>query len=419
MKIKGKEIFIREIPKKAIKRALITITRMYLDIKADYYIVLQSLKREKKELPIRVGFIVQMPEIWDKEEPVYNCMRSDNRFKTLLIVVPQYDNVQKKILLDYNDNYFLMNYADNAICALENGKWIDINNRFDYVFFPRPYDHFLPPKLRSDNVVKHAKCCYIPYGFSGADVFNKGNTNKPFFRNMYFSFLESDQMVSLLRKQFFISKKIHHIENLGYPALSPFYNITANRRCESILWTPRWSFDEKFGGSTFLKNKNVLFLIAQQCAIKKISFRPHPLLFEELLSKNIMSQKEIDEYLQKMKRKGIDYDRGRPIYEVFKNTDVLITDFSTIIIQYFLTGKPIIYCEAGIKLNDLYSKMAEGFYTAKNEKDVLELVMQLQSGNDYLYEKRKEIIQKYLSAHKNSAERIVNRILTDAGRMSL
>ena len=51
----------------------------------------QFKKRKRANDRIKVGFIVQMPQVWDKESPVYERMTADSQFDPWLIVVPSYD----------------------------------------------------------------------------------------------------------------------------------------------------------------------------------------------------------------------------------------------------------------------------------------------------------------------------------------
>ena len=70
-------------------------------------------KKKKVRSAIKVGFIVQMPEVWDKIAPVYEKMVKDKRFAAWLIIVPKYDFVQKTEG-DYGEEceYFLKKYPD-------------------------------------------------------------------------------------------------------------------------------------------------------------------------------------------------------------------------------------------------------------------------------------------------------------------
>ena len=55
------------------------------------------LRKKSDHNVISVAFIVQMPEIWDKEAPVFEAMLSDARFSARLIVVPSYDIAKRQI----------------------------------------------------------------------------------------------------------------------------------------------------------------------------------------------------------------------------------------------------------------------------------------------------------------------------------
>lgn len=385
------------------------------DIVADAYL-LRVKRKSSRGRTIRVGFIVQMAEIWDKESPVYDAMVASDSFSPHIIVVPSYDQVKREVNTTYENNYFLENYSE-AIRAFENESWIDLKKlNLDYIFLQRPYDHYLPQGFRSGDIAKHSKVCYIPYGFSGADVFNGGNTNKSFFRNVYFSFLESDHMVGLLKSKFkgLCERRLHKILNLGYPALIPYFSIPKREEYKKILWTPRWSFDPIIGGSNFLKYKDSFLHLAEVNCDKEFVFRPHPLLYEELQVKGLMTEKQIDDYKKNCCNKGINFDKGRPVLETFADTDILITDYSSIIIQFFITGRPIVYCNSDIELNELYIKLSKGFYVANNVRELEEIIKQLIDGKDVLFETRQKIIREELRNHMKSTRSILKCIQEDA-----
>ena len=68
---------------------------------------------------ISVGFIVQMPEIWDKLEPIYESMVDNDRFEVALILAPQYDFKNECLIYSFTNNYFLEKYKDVIICNEE------------------------------------------------------------------------------------------------------------------------------------------------------------------------------------------------------------------------------------------------------------------------------------------------------------
>lgn len=390
------------------------------EIKEDVMVnkALQNVKRRPHlNHRIKVAFIVQMAEIWDKESPIYEAMLSDPAFDPYLLVVPpSYDPESTHINTDYDkSNYFLTHYP-SSIRSYQNGSWISVESmNFDYIFLQRPYDHYLPENFRSYNLVRFSKVCYIPYGFTGADVFNGGNSNKRFFRNIYFAFLESEYMVQVVSRKFRTKteKNNHKILSLGYPALIPYFSFPPIKKISTILWTPRWSFDRIIGGSNFINYKECFIEAVKSHPEFKFIFRPHPLMFGEILSKGYMSQEEIDNYIGQITALGVIYDKNTPLVESLRNTDVLITDFSSIIIQFFLTGRPIIYCESSIQMNRTYQNMKDGMYLVHSKEDFISKINDLSIKGDYLKSKRQEIITGRFEHHKNATNDIINAIKQD------
>lgn len=386
-----------------------------LNLRPFYYLKKQSQKKTSGK--VKVGFIVQMPELWDKEVDIYDEMKKRDNIEVQLIVVPytDYDNPDKT--LSYDGNYFIEHYSD-AVKAIDvDGNVIDIQGlKFDYVFYQRPYDHYLPRELRSTELVKSSKCCYVPYGYSGSDVFNGGNTNTSFFRNMSFVFLESDYMKKVFDAKFkknFVYR-LQHVVSLGYPNLARFFDIPKNICVKKILWTPRWSYDNRVGGSHFFEYKDTILKLKEDYSDIDMVFRPHPLMFDQFISKGLMTKKSMEAFKAELKKLSIVYDYDSMIVSAIADTDLLITDYSSIIINFFLTGKPIIYCRANYDLNEEYSKIESCIYVAENQQQIESYVAMLLNGEDPLAEKRKALIEKYKLKHVGAAKRIVDYLLSDS-----
>lgn len=416
MKIKGYKFGSRQFFKAAVNKIFRIPIFLYWDTRADYYLKKLNAKTKSSERKIKVAFLGRMPEIWDKQKPVFDTMNQDESFETTLIVVPTFDTLTATFEYDYQNNYFIQQYPD-AVRAYSNGHWIDLEPYgFDYIFLPRPYEMSLPKSLRGQTFVKFTKCCYIPYGFCGTNEFNKLNTQKAFFRHISFTFFDSDVNVRLLKKQFLTKrgKSLHHIYNQGYPALEEFFFL-GKRKVQPvrILWTPRWSFDSKTGGSSFLELKDVFLNMARTMAQCVFIFRPHPLLFNELLREHVLTQADIDHYISQMQELNIQYDKGEPVNNLFKETDILISDYSSLLIQFFVTGRPIVYCENSVELNDVFTRMHEGMYVVHNGDDLSKQLIQLVDNKDDLCELRNAIISEFYDIHHDSTKRIVETIKED------
>lgn len=373
----------------------------------------------KKNRKIKVGFIVQMAEsCWDKQVSIVDEMLRNDSFDVKLLVVPEDKWTDTSKFQNYENNYFLEKYPRYSIKALnDDGSCIDVSSMyFDYVFFPRPYDVHLPKKLRSTELVKFTKCCYVPYGYSCSDNFNGCNVENPFFDNIYMEFTESEYIKSLLCKKYSKScdKKIQHFEFLGYPCLEEYLALQPRNEIKTITWTPRWSYDPVLGGSNFIEYKdNFIELCKSLSKDIHVIFRPHPLMFDELVSKKILSEKEKDDYIKKLNDLNVHIDLKNPIDVVLRETDILISDFSSILVQYFITNRPIIYCKKNIEFNNDVKELEKYMYLADSWNKVETNIKNLISGKDSLAAQRKEFINKKFSINKGSAKRIVERIISD------
>lgn len=358
---------------------------------------------------IRVTFIVQMAEVWDKERPLFNNLIGDDRFSVTMLVVPAFDFVNSKVLSYYDSDYFFKEYPEHAVKALEDGKWRDIADfHADYVFYQRPYDMYLPEEYNSFNVSKVSRCCYIPYAFwplkSSLCGYNNG-----FFRNVYFAFMESKENRDALIKEKRIFQAEQRILFCGYPSLEGLHTDSQESKTD-VLWAPRWSYDEERGGSHFFELKDEILELTGDSA--KLIIRPHPLAFQNYVRIGKMSEEDVELYRKEVARRGASFDSNELIEDTFDEIGVLISDISSIIFPFFLSEKPIIYCDAHIPISPSFEALLEGMYRAETWEDVKKIYARICSGDDYLADKRHEIAERLRKEHNGATDRI-KKILVD------
>ena len=404
--------YIPKLIKNIFKRFIILIK----NIIALLYLKKVSKKDNKSDI-IKVAFIVYEPSIWDKQEPVYDKMCLSDNFDVELIVVPSY-NKNFKLLTTYDLEWDYFKKYPNAIKAYnEKGNIIDINAKgYDYIFYQTPYNNYYPPSLRSNEVIKFSKICYIPYGFSGATNFNEGNSNPDFFRNVYMAFLDAIEIKEILDRQFELTckKGYQNFYVVGYPAFEKYFDQKWDENVNSILWTPRWSYDNKIGGSHFFEYKDTIINIKDMYPEKELIIRPHPMMLTNFVNSGLMTENETKKFIDNLNIKKIELSVGRSFEEDLEKSDILITDYSSIIPMYFVTGKPIIYCHSDIiNFNKAYTDLIKGIYIAYNEDDIKNCINNLMNGNDYLYNVRKEIIKQLYQEHNNSTNKIISIIEKD------
>lgn len=372
----------------------------------------------KKNRKIKVGFIAQVPTVWDKSEDVFLEMLKRGNIETKLLVIPKDSWTDYSKFDSYNDNFFLEKYPEYCIKAIkDDGSILNIKElNFDYIFYPRPYDVHLPQGLRSTDLVKVTKCCYIPYGYSCSDNFNDCNVENPFFDNIYMEFCESEYLKNLLYKKYKKScdNGTKHFEVLGYPVLAKYIDMKPRNGIKTITWTPRWSYDPVVGGSNFIEYKdNFVELCRKLPKYIKVIFRPHPLMFDELVAKKIITSDEKNLYITTLKELNVSIDLENPIDDVLSETDILLSDFSSILVHFFITNRPIVYCKKNIKFNEDLKDSEQYMYVAKSWTEVETYIKNLIKDKDKLSTKRNEFINKKFGNLKISARKIVDKIVSD------
>lgn len=369
---------------------------------------------------IRLVFIVQFPTFWGKIEPVYRRASEREDYEVLILTVPVIDRLGEVDHLPAdtenaayeslkNENTVVLNALD------KDGNWIDLEKyQPDYVFYPRPYDIHLPKLYQSGSVKEYAKVCYVTYGFLISKVNQKTCMNKEFFRNCYFYFAENAIVAKINRRRMPLSHMLGYRKtvNIGYPSLlhimeqkdvqSPLWDFARGKDLFRIIWTPRWTTNLQAGGSNFFRYKEKVFEYAQKNQEAAVLYRPHPLTFQNFLHTGEWTQEEMDEFLHRYEiQPNMNIDQEKEYGCTFWESDVLLTDGSSIDVDYFITGKPIIRCmrEEKIKgeFNAFKKEMLKGIYCAYSWEEVENYLTRLQKGEDPLKEIREQLVQTLFS----------------------
>ena len=178
-----------------------------------------------------------------------------------------------------------------------------------------------------------------------------------------------------------------------------------------MLWTPRWSTDPYIGGSNFFNYKDIMTRLVKQNKNILFIFRPHPLMFENFIKTKEMSSEELSEFKQYCEEtENLILDEEKEYTSEFWQSDMLITDLSGMIPEYFITEKPIIYCHSTVAFNytEYATNMISSCYEANDQKDLIKYFNELINGNDYKFSQRKECITAFFGNVNNNSKNILN-----------
>ena len=111
---------------------------------------------------------------------------------------------------------------------------------------------------------------------------------------------------------------------------------------------------------------------------------------------------------------GIELDDGAYTpFEALSRADILLTDFSSLNMPFFLLDRPLVYCPNGVELTDDYNKMLEGSYVAEDWTQAEYYLEQLIRSEDPAADRRRMIVAEFREKHDGAAERIAARLKKD------
>ena len=373
---------------------------------------------------IKIAFIIEYPEVWNSVKSVYYAAKRMD-IDVIVICVPK-SKTQSNIYVanEENDAYnYLFNDENIQVYnALRNGKWFNLEEyNPDYVFYTRPYNSEYPLPYKTSKVSSYAKVCYIPYAFSQTTGFLFDMTfNWNFMLNTYVTFCPSKIRLDECKKKFAwqVLKKTNYYEYFGFPRFDLLKDLDEkDKKRFTILWLPRWFVNDERGNkkSHFIEYLPYIFNFMNQHQEVQLIIRPHPLMFKTMVEKNIKSKEEVDEIISAINNaSNISLDNGSDYIPTFEKTDILLADFTSLLVEYFVTGKPIIYCDDANDFNDDAILLNSTYYHAKEWKDIEKIIFRLRDGNDSKIDVRKKVISEIMPTNTgNIGTDIIEYLIED------
>lgn len=385
----------------------------------------RKLKHNRK---VNVVFICERPSVWESLKSVYEKMINDKRLNISIIAIPyiKQQPLSNKNIIVYESEgseEFWKEYNCINGYNYEKNEWFNpLKLKPDYVFFQRPYDYIRYKAYRSYYLSKFAKICYV--GYYGVICINEIyliTLPKYFMSNVSFFFAQSEMETSFVRNELEkYDNKIISVVNTGFPR---FYSMMMYKNKESIvwnrsklfriIWNTRWSTNE--GNCNFFKYKDYFYEYCIRNADIDFVYRPHPQAFQEWNATGEFSKH--DQEIFRKQYSNIDnmhIDESNSYYDLMYSSDVLISDYSSLILDYLITGKPIIYCEClNCKMIGNMDSIIDCLYIAHNWEEIVEIIDKLKVGIDPLKKYRSIIRENYVVDGKDPAEEISNIIYKD------
>lgn len=247
-------------------------------------------------------------------------------------------------------------------------------------------------------------CAYIHYGF--VIMGNHGmHYNMATFHSYlwkYFTQTEGHRQMHLE----YDPSAYNKIEIVGYPKLDSYLKEPKGRaevdiwkhpdevNRKRIIFAPHHSFGNNTLRMATLRwsGAEIQRLVTQTEYDTDWVYKPHPNMKYSIWRSKVMTEAEYKMYVADW-RHGVNstvYDEG-DYFDLFRSSDVLITDCGSFLAEYLPTGNPIIWLisDKSVGLNAVGEALSEGYYKARNADELRAIFdMVVRRGEDPLREVR-------------------------------
>lgn len=380
--------------------------------KPDYTYALNKIKEKyTQNKKIRVGFLVSENSKWNAED-LYNELETNNYFEPVIIVTLHTSLHLSKDLnktsLEENYNFF-KNKEKRVIKAYDEKehKYLPLKDfDIDILFYQQPWG--VAEIQNVDEAAKTMLCFSYSYGLT---ILNGYVEVRPFHEKLFYYFIANEQTKKILKGMEL--KNLDNLNIIGYPKLDAYANLKKERsEKKTIIYAPHHSYNKGYLVGTFdFTGKEILDFAKKHQEYNWI-FKPHPDLKRILCEDKKYGAEFAKKYYEEWDKIGTKYEKGN-YFKLFINSDLLITDCISFLLEYMPSGNPLIRLERKRfeNMSDLGKEILKGIYRVKNFKEFEQVFNQLIiENNDTLKEKRKEITKNVVGETFCASKNIVKEL---------
>lgn len=390
----------------------------YKKSQRNYNNVLSRLRKEVKSRPLCVIFLVAEKQKWGYQS-LYEEMLKDDKFTPIVAascVTAKHENPElERCSVDDNIEFF-KDLGIDAESVYVNGEYRDLNDlKPDIIFYQQPWG--LPELHTPFHISKKALSCYCSYSIATSKTGSKRNA--AFFYTTWKYFLAHECMV-----EEYIDWMLYNQDSLkvtGHPKLDVYRNYEVNSNKQNkhyVIYAPHYSVGNSLlGFATFDWSGMFMLEYAKKHPEINWVFKPHPQLRSSFLGNEYMTEEELNNYFGEWAKIGMVCENG-DYFDIFKDSDAMITDCGSFCVEYFFTGKPLFHLIAErSKLHSALNRLVNANHYSIYNKETLEQYLEevLIKKNDFLSDVRQNAMKEIFNDRKDSAQNIINYLKEELG----
>jgi len=384
--------------------------------------LLQCLPK-KTRYQVRAVFFTGLGSTWDAMQSVYEYMRDDPRFDPIVVLIPVFRQVQQDGVVKQKVTY--VDYlTPMGIPFLEYTQYSLENDCPDVAFINQPYESTIPREFWPETIASQTRLVYLPY-FPPFSIFEGSQAalcELPVYRYAWKVIGQSERHFRYYRKH-----AINGGGNMlvtGVPKWDPIIRLRDHPVPVPDAWQKAvagrkvflWNTFYIFSGSSIPYFEDIFqwFSEHQDCAL---IWRTHP------MTDTVTKLYYPPEYYQLLQKyiamtdvaPNMIFDRESSYEAAFCCSSAQISDLSSMMFQYLLLDKPVLYIETSGR-----GKVEEEFiidscwmHRARNASEILDFLNQTYNGVDDTSAVRESVRQRDMPlADGKCGERVCENVWT-------
>lgn len=382
------------------------------------------LRKIRQKPTITVAFQVWNLGMW-KSDSLYRLMAQHERFTPIIWVpgVPGLDTEQTAAMRET----VLTFCRQQGYTYTTSPSWEELDAQIapDLVFIADPYPHYINMQPAA---IQHL-VCYIRYCFPNTCTASETDL---FWHNNALFYFQENSLIEQEHRQKMRNRGVNS-RVTGHPIVdyltgedAPPRPAWKNPHLKKVIYAPHWAIGTSpsfFTVGTFLQTGEFMLQLAKKYAQHvQFAFKPHPWLYRELCQTPGWGKEKADAYYaawQELPNTQLELGQYK---ELFRQSDAMIHDSGSFIIEYLLMNKPCMFLQQGSDFrafNSCTHQALQCYTLARSTADIEQFLNeQVLAGSDTLKQKRSDFVRAHLlPPHgQSAAQNIISCILESSNK---
>lgn len=296
-------------------------------------------------------------------------------------LLEQYKRTKDFFVNKYGAEYVVDGYDEKT------GSFLDVSDQFDVIYCANPYDTMVNKVhgvqyLSTRNVLP----IYINYGYT-ISKWHYTNIETNVEMSLFYKYFVDTTYTQEQVKKYQLAQGENTVL-AGYAKLDSLYNAQTDEKRDrlKVLISPHHTIsgvNKTLDLSNFLEYYNLILELPTLFPKVDFVFRPHPLLFTNIVNKGVWKQNQVEDYLTMIEKAGIEYSVGGDYLRLFSECDAIVHDCGSYMVEWLYTGKPCCYVVKGEHVRkqlDILGNKALDYHTlAYNRNDIIAFIESLEN----------------------------------------